>query len=234
MQYWIMGAGGIGRALTEHLARQGDNVVLFSRTLPELSSAAWPQVSWQQVNNTDGDALFKACQHLALPDTVINTIGMLQQAAQQPEKRLEQLSLAAFNNSLHINTWPTLLMAQILSQRLTRDHKLQFAALSARVGSISDNRAGGWYSYRISKAALNMAIKTIALEWQRRFPQAIMVGLHPGTVATSLSAPFRAGLAKGQLHTPEQAASHLIAVMNSLTTAHSGKIWAWDGQEIPA
>lgn len=232
MQYWIMGAGGIGSALIEALVARGDKVALFSRSKPHLPEQAWPAVAWYQVDNTDGSALTKICDQLILPDTVINTLGMLQQAEQTPEKRIEQLSEAAFNNSLHINTWPTLAMAQYLSSRLSRTDQLHFAALSARVGSIGDNRAGGWYSYRISKAALNMAIKTISIEWQRRFPDAYIVGLHPGTVATELSAPFRAGLAEGQLHSPLQAAGHLLQVLDNLTAEQSGRIWAWDGEEI--
>lgn len=232
MQYWIMGAGGIGCALAETLAARGDSVLLFSRAQPRLSDLAWAAVEWHAVDNADSGALAQICNELALPDAVINTLGMLQQGSQQPEKRIEQVTEAAFHNSLHINTWPTLAMAQYLSSRLTRTDHLHFAALSARVGSISDNRAGGWYSYRISKAALNMAIKTISIEWQRRFPNAYIVGLHPGTVATELSAPFRASLSEGQLHTPLQAAQHLLQVLDNVTAEQSGRVWAWDGQEV--
>ena len=227
MQYWIMGAGGIGCALAQACLARGDQVVMFSRTQPALVG-----IQWQAVDNTDQVALAKATAAYALPDRVINTLGMLHQGGQRPEKRIEQLSDAAFNNSMRINTWPTLAMAQLVSARLTRSHPLQFAALSARVGSISDNRAGGWYSYRISKAALNMAIKNIGIEWQRRFPAATIVGLHPGTVATDLSSPFRSGLAEGQLHSPEQAALHLLQVLDGLHPEHSGRLFAWDGQEI--
>ncbi|MGO1247323.1 MAG: SDR family NAD(P)-dependent oxidoreductase [Oceanisphaera sp.] len=227
MQYWIMGGGGIGVALAQAGVARGDKVLLLSRSNPHLD-----QVDWLAVNNTDQDALAKAIADYPLPDRVINTLGMLHQGVQQPEKRIEQLNEAAFNNSLRINTWPTLAMAQLLSQRLTRTTPLQFAALSARVGSISDNRAGGWYSYRVSKAALNMAIKTVSIEWQRRFPHASIVGLHPGTVATELSAPFRSGLVTGQLHTPAQAAQDLLNVLDNLSNEHSGRLFAWDGQEI--
>ncbi|MGO4999168.1 SDR family NAD(P)-dependent oxidoreductase [Oceanisphaera sp. W20_SRM_FM3] len=232
MQYWIMGAGGIGCALAETLAARGEQVLLLSRTRPELSDLAWSQTTWHAVDNTDASAVAETCNQYPLPATVINTLGMLQQGEQQPEKRIEQLTESAFYNSLHINTWPTLAMAQYLATRLTRTDQLHFAALSARVGSISDNRAGGWYSYRISKAALNMAIKTVSIEWQRRFPDALIVGLHPGTVATDLSAPFRAGLSEGQLHTPMQAATHLLQVLDNLIPEQSGRIWAWDGQEV--
>ncbi|WP_298716383.1 SDR family NAD(P)-dependent oxidoreductase [uncultured Oceanisphaera sp.] len=227
MDYWIMGGGGIGCALAQACLERGDTVSLFSRTDPGMAGA-----DWLAVDNTDLEALAEATRELPLPDRVINTLGMLHQDEQQPEKRIEQCTEAALTNSIHINTWPTLAMARLLSSRLSRRQPLQFAALSARVGSISDNRAGGWYSYRISKAALNMAIKTLGIEWQRRFPAASVVGLHPGTVATGLSAPFRAGLAEGQLHSPQQTAQHLLAVLDGLGPEQSGRIFAWDGQEI--
>ncbi|MBM7455614.1 NAD(P)-dependent dehydrogenase (short-subunit alcohol dehydrogenase family) [Oceanisphaera litoralis] len=227
MYYWIMGGGGIGRALARECLGRGDKVVLFSRSDPDIKG-----VDWLAVDNTNLAALAEATRERVLPDRVINTLGMLHQDEQQPEKRIEEVTQAALANSIRINTWPTLAMAQLLSSRLSRRQPLQFAALSARVGSIGDNRAGGWYSYRISKAALNMAIKTLSIEWQRRFPLACVVGLHPGTVATELSAPFRSGLADGQLQSPELAALHLLMVLDGLSPEHSGRIFAWDGQEI--
>lgn len=227
MRYWIMGGGGIGGALAEACLADGHQVLLLSRRAPRLAG-----LDWHPLDCTDGEALERACAGYSLPDRVINTLGMLHQDGQQPEKRIEQLSESALLNSIHVNTWPTLAMGQLLSRRLGRHQSLQFAALSARVGSISDNRAGGWYSYRISKAALNMAVKTLAVEWRRRFPAACVVGLHPGTVATPLSAPFRAGLAEGQLQTPAQAARHLLTALERLEPADSGRLFAWDGQEI--
>ncbi|WP_116473389.1 SDR family NAD(P)-dependent oxidoreductase [Zobellella maritima] len=227
MQYWIMGAGGIGCALSSQCRRQGHAVTLLSRTQPGVSVD-----EWVEVDNTDAEALYRQTANLPLPDRVINTVGMLHDDCHQPEKRIEQLDEAALLASVHINTWPTLAMGQLLSRRLDRQYPLLFAALSARVGSISDNRGGGWYSYRISKAALNMAIRTLGVEWQRRFPAACVVGLHPGTVATGLSAPFHAGLPEGQLRQPAQAAVHLLQVLDQLTPAQSGYLYAWDGSLI--
>jgi Dehydrogenases with different specificities (related to short-chain alcohol dehydrogenases) len=106
------------------------------------------------------------------------------------------------------------------------------AVLSARVGSIGDNRLGGWHSYRASKAALNMLVRTIAVELGRTHPQAVLVVLHPGTVDTPLSRPFQRNLREGQLMTSEQAAAHLLSVIDSLTPADSGGFFAWDGQPI--
>jgi NAD(P)-dependent dehydrogenase (short-subunit alcohol dehydrogenase family) len=107
-----------------------------------------------------------------------------------------------------------------------------FAALSARVGSIGDNRLGGWHSYRASKAALNMIIANLAIELKRSRPHAIVVGLHPGTVDTGLSRPFQKGVAEGKLFSPETCAQHLLSVVGGLTHDASGAVLAWDCQRI--
>ncbi|MDP5291398.1 SDR family NAD(P)-dependent oxidoreductase [Oceanimonas sp. CHS3-5] len=227
MRYWIMGGGGIGRALAAACVERGDEVNVFSRSNPELAD-----VRWHALDITDEDAMNTVCAGLPLPERVINTVGMLHSEQWQPEKRIEQFTQEALLDHMRVNTWPTLALARLLSARMERRQPLLLAALSARVGSISDNRGGGWYSYRISKAALNMAIKNLGVEWARRFPAACVVGLHPGTVATNLSAPFRAGLPTGQLQSPEAAAQHLLAVLDGVTPEQSGRLFAWDGQEI--
>jgi NAD(P)-dependent dehydrogenase (short-subunit alcohol dehydrogenase family) len=109
-----------------------------------------------------------------------------------------------------------------------------FAALSARVGSISDNRLGGWHSYRASKAALNMLLRNFALETARTHPEGVVVGLHPGTVDSALSQPFQSNLANGQLTTSAQAAANLLSVLASLGPEHSGRVFDFRGEEIPA
>ena len=109
----------------------------------------------------------------------------------------------------------------------------RFVSLSARVGSIGDNRLGGWYAYRASKAALNMLLKTLAIEWRRSMPTLVCAALHPGTVATALSDPFVSGRNVRQLFTPKESAGHLLNVLNDLTPDDSGGFYAWDGQEIP-
>ena len=105
--------------------------------------------------------------------------------------------------------------------------------LSARVGSISDNHAGGWYSYRVSKTALNMLLKTLSIETQRRLPKAIVTGLHPGTVDSALSHPFQRNVPWGNLFTPEQSADYLLGIIGALTPEQSGRVFAWDGTEVP-
>ena len=106
------------------------------------------------------------------------------------------------------------------------------ATLSARVGSVSDNQLGGWYAYRASKAALNIIIKNSAIEISRRNNDSIVVGMHPGTVASDLSKPFQKGVPSGKLFTPELAASRLLKVLSTLSAKDTGKCFAWDGKEI--
>jgi NAD(P)-dependent dehydrogenase (short-subunit alcohol dehydrogenase family) len=117
---------------------------------------------------------------------------------------------------------------------MLREQRAVFAALSARVGSISDNRLGGWHSYRASKAALNMLLRNLAVELGRSHPQAVVAGLHPGTVDTGLSRPFQKGVADGKLFAPAYSAERLLAVLDGLTPADSGGVFAWDGARIPA
>jgi NAD(P)-dependent dehydrogenase (short-subunit alcohol dehydrogenase family) len=107
-----------------------------------------------------------------------------------------------------------------------------FAALSARLGSISDNRSGGWHAYRASKAALNQLIRTCSIELATRNKNAVCVALHPGTVDTAMSKPFQAGVAPGQLFSGDASARHLLAVIDRLSAADSGGFFAWDGQRI--
>ena len=125
------------------------------------------------------------------------------------------------------------LVARHFLPLLPRDRRAVFAALSARVGSIGDNRLGGWHSYRASKAALNMILRNLAIELARTHPQAVVAGLHPGTVDTGLSEPFQKGVKPEKLFTAESSAERLLAVMDALTPADCGRVFAWDGQPIP-
>ena len=120
-----------------------------------------------------------------------------------------------------------------VSRNLTVDRKTAFAALSARVGSIEDNNLGGWHAYRASKAALNMMIKTLSIELARRNPTALCIGLHPGTVDSSLSKPFQSGVPANKLFPPFLAARQLLAVLDGLGPDDTGGLYAWDGNRIP-
>ena len=126
---------------------------------------------------------------------------------------------------------PALIMRYFLPL-MVRDNKAVMAHLSARVGSVSDNRLGGWYSYRAAKAAQNMLVATAAIEWARRAPNTVIVGLHPGTVDSSLSAPFQSATAAHKLFEPAQSAAYLLGVIDALSPADSGGVFAWDGARI--
>ena len=161
----------------------------------------------------------------------IDATGFLHDAAQMPEKSLRELDAARLARSFALNAiGPALLMKHLLPA-LPREGRAVFATLSARVGSIGDNRLGGWYGYRASKAALNQFVRTAAVELARRSPAAICVALHPGTVATGLSAPFAAaGL---DVQAPEVAAARLLAVIDRLTPAESGGFFDHRGEAVP-
>ncbi|MCV6625485.1 MAG: SDR family NAD(P)-dependent oxidoreductase [Cellvibrionaceae bacterium] len=165
-------------------------------------------------------------------DLVLVATGILHEPELGPEKSLRDLSAHKFRRLFEVNTILPALLAKAFIPRLRRDRRAVFAALSARVGSISDNRLGGWYSYRASKAALNMVIKTAALESARRNPNGVVVGLHPGTVASDLSAPYASNVAADKLFSPELAARQLFDVVAGLGPEHSGKCIAWDGREV--
>jgi NAD(P)-dependent dehydrogenase (short-subunit alcohol dehydrogenase family) len=124
-------------------------------------------------------------------------------------------------------------MAKHFEGLLNRTGKAVFASISARVGSIGDNRLGGWYAYRGSKAALNMFTRTLAIEWARSRKNLICVSLHPGTTDTDLSRPYQANVPPGKLFSPERTVNQLLAVLDSVTVDHSGRFLAWDGSEIP-
>jgi len=133
-----------------------------------------------------------------------------------------------------VNALGPSLIAKYLLTHMKKDKKTVFAALSARVGSISDNRLGGWYAYRASKAALNMLIKTLAIEYHRRNQQLLIIGLHPGTVDTDLSKPFQRNVTPEKLFTADYSVGQLLSVIDGLIEDDSGGCFAWDGKRIPA
>ena len=178
-------------------------------------------------------ALADACGPATSLETVIVATGVLHDGdALKPEKRLADIDPEYFSRAFAVNSTGPALVAKHFLPRLARVRRSRFAAISARVGSISDNGLGGWYAYRASKAALNMLIRTAAIELKRTNPDAICLGLHPGTVATGLSEPFHARVAPGKLFTPEMAARNLLRVMRDATPDQSGRCLAWDGTEI--
>lgn len=167
------------------------------------------------------------------PALVFIATGVLH-SGHEPERSWRALSADHLLRDYRINTVGPALIAKHFLPLLPRDRPAVFAALSARVGSIGDNRLGGWHSYRASKAGLNMILQNLSVELARSHPQAIVAGLHPGTVDTGLSAPFQKGVKPEKLFTSAYSAERLLAVLDALTPADSGGVFAWDGARIPA
>ena len=230
----VLGAsGGIGSEFVRQLA--DDEGVARVYALSRTSTEERPGVISMQVDFADEPSLERAAQIIfddAPLDLVIVASGVLHSPEFQPEKRLQDAQEAAMLEVFRINTVGPALAAKHFLPALRKNHKSVFAALSARVGSISDNRLGGWLSYRSSKAALNMVLKTAAIEHKRRFPESIVIGLHPGTVDTALSAPFQQRVPDGKLFTPEYSVQRLLEVIDNVGQADTGRCFAWDGQRI--
>jgi NAD(P)-dependent dehydrogenase (short-subunit alcohol dehydrogenase family) len=167
-------------------------------------------------------------------DLVINCAGILHDSAgMQPERRLREARPENLARSFAVNASGALLVAQAMEPLLRRGQSPLFASLSARVGSIEDNRLGGWYAYRASKAALNMFMRTLAIEWSRGSRPIRVVCLHPGTVATELSAPFVGPAGNRQIFSPAVAADQLLDVLAGMDLSDSGNFYAWDSSSIP-
>lgn len=172
-------------------------------------------------------------EHPAL-QLLIDCAGVLHDgASMRPERRLADVDAEAVLRSFQINALGPLLLAKHFAPLLAHGGHAVLANLSARVGSIGDNRLGGWYAYRGAKAAQNQFTRTLSIELARRAPQLVVVALHPGTVDTGLSRPFQAGVAADKLFTPARAAAQLLSVIERLQPADSGRFYAWDGAEIP-
>ena len=225
IQAIIIGAnGGIGSAFVTVLTdRHGaESVAGLSRSSGEIDLS-------DEASIAEAAARFA---QLPSPDLVIVATGMLHDGARGPEKSLRELDAAWLAKNYAVNVIGPALVAKHFLPLFARDARGVFAVLSARVGSISDNRIGGWYGYRAAKAALNMTIKNLAIEWGRTHKQGVCVGLHPGTVDTGLSKPFQKNVAPEKLFTPARSAAAMLGVLDGLTPADSGKCFAWDGVEI--
>ncbi|THV05497.1 NAD(P)-binding protein [Dendrothele bispora CBS 962.96] len=181
-------------------------------------------------------ALSESIAHL--PDPYLHT-AFLTGGVLYPEKQPEDLDLAKISSAFQINVISHLLLIKHFSQFLPHSRtKLvepaKWVHVSARVGSISDNRLGGWYSYRASKAALNQVVKTFDIQLQMKKRDAICVAVHPGTVKTDLSREFWGGVPKEKLFEPENAAAKVVGVVENLRAEQRGRVWDWAGKEVPS
>ncbi len=236
MNVAVFGAtGGIGRAVLDALLScpRVAHIHAFARTPVALSD---PRVTTRAVNVLDEasiQAAADACRTRGALHLVFVATGVLHSPTLQPEKTWRSLNADALLESYAVNAVGPALIAKHFLELLARTDKAVFAALSARVGSIEDNRLGGWHSYRAAKAALHQILRTCAIELARRNPSAICVALHPGTVDTRLSQPFQANVVPQKLFSPAVSAGHLLQVIDQLAPSSSGQAFAWDGQRIP-
>ena len=232
----LIGAnGGIGRAMVTQLS-QSENVARLFALSRQPPAEVGSRVTFPPIDITHEASVGLAAQNLEGQslDLILVTTGLLHAEGLAPEKTVRQLNSDSFEKLMAVNTLGPMLVAKHFLPLLNRQRKTAFAAISARVGSISDNRAGGWYSYRASKAALNMMLKCLSIETRMRYPQLIVAGLHPGTVETSLSEPFRRNVPPEKLFSAEQAAGYLLQVLDGLTVEDSGRVFSWDGREVTA
>lgn len=216
----ILGAsGGIGAAMLARLRRDGCEAVGLSRRVDGLDL-------------TDPAALDRLAARLSGQDfdLIVNATGALVIGGAQPEKSLDAIDPKAMAAQFALNATGVALAIRAFAPLLARDRRSVLASLSARVGSIGDNRLGGWVSYRAAKAAQNQIIRTAAIEWRRRNPRSIFVALHPGTVRTSLTADYAA---RYDTIAPAESAAALLAVIAALGPEDSGVFRDWKGQTVP-
>ena len=231
----IGASGGVGRAIVTRLASCPTvaSVHAFSRSALNWNSGV---VTAGQIDLTDERSVNAAAEIASGDgelDLVIVATGILaRDDGIRPEKTIRELDPAALAALFSINTIGPALVAKHFLPTLRKRSKTAFTAISARVGSIGDNRLGGWYSYRASKAALNMLLKTLSIEHARLWPDSVVAGLHPGTVDTSFSKPFTEHTPKDKLFTADQSAGYLLDVIDGLQPKDSGGVFAWDGSRV--
>jgi NAD(P)-dependent dehydrogenase (short-subunit alcohol dehydrogenase family) len=222
-------------ALCEALAARGTKVIHAGSRKGQGPAVAGVHPFAFDLRDESGIAAAAEAVRDDPPQWVIVATGVLTLAdGTGPERTYKRLDPATMAEVFALNTIGPALIAKHMLPLMPRSERFVFAALSARVGSISDNRLGGWHSYRASKAALNMLLRNFALEMARTHPQGVVAGLHPGTVDSALSQPFQSNLAEGQLTAPEQAADNLLGVLARLGPQDSGKVFDFRGDEVPA
>ncbi len=227
----IIGAGDIGKSISDYLTTVSPNldVVVCGRNLTNQNGIYLDLENEDSYTSFENQiALFKKPLRL-----VINTSGFLHSNLIKPEKRLSNLTRSNMLKNFSINAIAPILIAKSIEKFIRPETPFSYASLSARVGSIGDNRLGGWYSYRAAKAAQNQFLKTLSIEWRRKYPLSVVSILHPGTCDTKLSKPFQSAVPKEKLFTPSQCSEYLINIIAEQTPFDSGKFLAWDRSIIP-
>lgn len=232
----IVGAsGGIGQAMARCLLECPEVERVVGTTRGSHEAVGHPKMVWERLDLEDEASIAALAQNLegtAPFSMIVVASGILHGPELSPERSFKKIDASALSKLLAVNAVGPALVAKHLLGRLERNHRSIFACLGARVGSIGDNRAGGWYSYRASKAALVMTIKTLSIEMRRTHPEAIALALHPGTVRSALSAPFVRPNSPRKTFSPRQSAEKLLGVMDGAGSEQSGQHLAYDGSVI--
>lgn len=232
----VGGSGGIGFAVVKHLLSELSRFdfldvhvnATYHSQQPELENS---RLNWHRVDATNEADIKCLSSEFDQLDWLINCVGMLHTPELGQRKTYRPLTLN-FPQNISVNTLPSLLLAKHFTPILKASDNPKFAVVSAKVGSISDNRLGGWYSYRASKAALNMFIKTMSIEWQRTLKKGTVLALHPGTTDTALSKPFQTNVPEGKLFESSYVAHQLVDIIRTATPDKSGDFYAYDGEQL--
>ena len=227
----VVGAGGIGRQIAEDLSSKENNLEVILCGRKNVFKNFW-ELDIENENSLKDfkEKISKSKLNLRL---VLNATGRLHSEKLNPEKRLQHINKENLIESFSINAFAPILLAKTIEEFINKELEFNFASISARVGSITDNKTGGWYAYRAAKSAQNQLFKSLSIEWARKYPKAIITLLHPGTVNTNLSKPFHKFVPKDKLFSPQKTSSYLIDVLLHQKPIDSGKFIAWDGKEIP-
>ena len=229
-------SSGIGKALCHQLLERGITVTGVSRSTTDSELLENKLFRHVKADLSVEDDVRKITENFGdedfVPDLVINAAGFLHNSDRKPERQLKEFDPEFFLDNIKANTLPTALLAKHLFPFLRKKSLSAFITVTAKVGSISDNRMGGWHSYRASKAAANMMLKNISLEFQRMNCNSICLAIHPGTTVTPLSEPFTKNF-RLKLHTPKETARNILSVIEGKTLKSSGGFYSWDGSELP-
>ncbi|MDC8832284.1 SDR family NAD(P)-dependent oxidoreductase [Alteromonas gilva] len=238
MNLLVIGASGaIGQAVIKQLADTFSDAHIYavSRSAPEVDGALQARVTPVSIDSQDESAISRWLNECADNSItfhhVVCTTGILHDDMVTPEKRLEDISADALHHYFAVNTVIPALWLKHLVNFFPAAHST-FTLLSARVGSIADNHLGGWYGYRASKAALNMLVKTAAVEYGRRAKHTSLICYHPGTVDSALSAPFQRNVKPEKLFTPAFTAKQLVSIIQQRDVSESPYFLDWDNKPI--
>jgi NAD(P)-dependent dehydrogenase (short-subunit alcohol dehydrogenase family) len=227
--------GGIGSALVSSLIQDGNfkNIFCLSRETGIYNNDRLTSLKCD-ITNVESVELSRdiISSRIAQVDLLFIATGILHSDTIRPEKRMEDLDMAHMQEVFMINTFSPIFFAKTFAPMMNKQSPAVVAAVSARVGSIGDNRLGGWYSYRASKSALNMYFRTLSVEMKRKNPGLIVTLLHPGTTDTKLSAPFQKNVPANKLFSAEKSANYMLDVINRLRPEDSGNFYAWDGAMV--